>query len=436
MTARHRINLLLLCIIATACSDKVPLPATESMEVGTQDRAILGTQPQESTEIAPLNLTPVPTPSSTLAPTPAGPFQPVQLEKALPPDLVSILHASEGGTLWLETEQEIIMLSGNTWETVIPDVPGELIGVDDSKRVWILSDGGKSISAWDGTAWQMYSEESGWLPMSEYGFIKGPPITDQLGQLWIVTSEDFRSFDGNRWTRVDPKNIGLSHPLEADEGILPNINLKVLDKNQELWMGSCNWTGAGPIGGQGVFRYDGGSWRSVNAAVSSGCSQVIVEDNEGYVWFGLDGDVWRYDPFSGDLVAFPAPPSPFDGGGFFAAVGDIIVDADGRPWADLLFCGGAGCGFGTILYFYDEGEWIEVIQEDYRLHDLAIDQDGNVWLLTPGGIYTVIGDRPVLFQVLPIQPNSLINAGDGQGWFLVNWDDRVELWSFNLSAGL
>lgn len=357
-----------------------------------------------------------------------GPFQPVQLEAGLPSDLLRILHISEEGALWLQTEQEVILLRDREWEVALSDLSGDIVGVDSNGLLWVLDEDGASISSWDGDTWSSYTEEAGWSPLSEYSFIKDPPVMDQLGQVWLVTTEGLRMFDGQHWRRISPQDIGLSHPREAEEGLTPDINLKFLEGQQELWMGVCNWTGAGPIGGDGVLRFDGSSWRRVHNKLSSGCTEVIVEDAEGKVWIGLDGDVWRYDPVSGILDPFTQPPSPFNGGGFFGGVGDLIVDYEGFPWADLLFCGGAGCGFGTILYHFDQGAWVEVIQEDFRLHDLVIDQAGRPWLLTPGGIYEVKDNQPTLFLSLPINPASIHEGPFGQVWFFVVDKEKSELW--------
>jgi hypothetical protein len=375
--------------------------------------------------------TPAPSPFPTSTSLPPGPFKPVHSQKELPPDLISILYASDDGTVWLQTEHQIIVLRGNNWEIALDDIPGEILGIDESGLSWTLNSDGSSISSWDGKLWNTYSEESGWNAIGESSFIKDGPITDQFGQLWIVTSEDLRVFDGHRWRRFIPKDLGLSHPLELDEGVLPNIHLKYLQITQELWLGSCNWTGAGPIGGQGVLRYDGRSWQGINEATSSGCTEVIVEDREGRTWFGLDGDVWRYDPNTGTQNKFVGPPSPFEDSGFFAGVRAIALDAENIPWTDFLFCGGGGCGFGTILYHYENGEWIEIIQEDFNYHELVFDQSGGPWLLTPGGIFEIVGNQLELFLELPIDPNSVVKSRGGQVWFLVKFGDVRQLWSLN-----
>lgn len=371
----------------------------------------------------------VPTGTSQSNLIPNVPFQPVHTEKELPPDLISILHASDDGAVWLLNQHDILILKDNTWEVTLADVPGNVLGVDQTGIVWVLDQDGGSISSWNGNQWREYSEESGWTELSEYSMVMSPPIHDQLGQLWIATSEGLRRFNGQRWERFTHSDLGFSHPLEAVEDAWPIISLEYLESNEELWLGVCNWTGAGPIGGQGVRRFDGLSWQKVSPELSSGCTEAITEDSKGRVRIGLDGDVWQYDPKTGSQIKFPEPKSPFEGSSSFGGVGNLALDLDDNPWSDFLLCGGAGCGFGTILYHFDGNTWIEIIQEDYRFHDLVFDQSGTPWLLSPGGIFEIVENQPKLFMELPIIPKSTMLSRNGQLWFLVNTGNVTEIWT-------
>jgi hypothetical protein len=422
--------LFVLAFLSSACGGASPTSVFDNLTDTPSASVSITHTPNTITLVRPRS-TPGPSPFPTSTSLPPGPFKPVHSQWELPPDLISILYASDDGTVWLQTEHQIIILRVNNWEIALDDIPGEILGIDESGLIWTLNSDGRSISSWDGELWNTYSEESGWNAIGESSFIKDGPITDQFGQLWMVTSEDLRVFDGHRWTRFTPKDLGLSHPLELEEEVLPDMHLRNLKGSQELWLGSCNWTGAGPIGGQGVLRYDGRSWRGINVTTSSGCAEVIVEDREGRTWFGLDGDVWRYDPNTDTQIKFAAPPSPFEGSGFFAGVRAIVLDAENNPWADFLFCGGGGCGFGTILYHYENGEWIEIIQEDFHYHELVFDQSGAPWLLTPGGVFEIVDNQLELFLELPIDPNSVVKSRGGQVWFLVQFGDVRQLWSLN-----
>ena len=431
MIIRRSIPFLLLGVVCIACQRNLTLPTpTPELMVNAPTTSISATQPAKPTS----TITPEPSPSPTSNPISNELFQPVFPEKEFPSDLVSILRASDDGSLWLQTQQQILTFKDNMWEIVLADIPGKLAGVDPYGLIWVINQDGNSISSWDGNIWNTYSEESGWTHLSEYSFVKWRPIIDQYEQMWIVTSEDLRVFDGQGWECFSPKDIGFTHPLEAEEDVLPDLYLKYLARSEELWVGSCNWTGAGPIGGQGVRRYDGYSWEEINSVFSSGCTEAIEEDGDGSIWFGLDGDVWRYDPETGTQDKFAAPPTPFEGSSIFAWVGNIVVDTDNTPWADLGVCGGGGCGFGTILYHLDQGEWIEVIQEDYTYHEIFFDQSGNLWLSTPGGIFKIVDNYLEMFIELPMTSNSVVKSPDGQIWFLVTRDDRRELWTLKLDS--
>ena len=428
MIARSWMVLLTLAFLISACGGILPFPTPEKLPDNITATTTVIQSPQITITIPP-SQTPKPSPIPSSTPLPAGPFQPVLPEMELPPELTSILHASGDGTLWILSEQDILILRENTWELTLAEIPGVLAGIDQSGLIWVIKPDGSSISSWDGKIWNTYAEDSGWMPFEDYFYIIGPPILDQFGQVWITTSMDLRVFDGQGWVRYTPKGLGLSHPLEAEENVLPNLHLKYLESSQELWLGTCNWTGAGPIGGQGVLRYNGYSWQEIDPAISSGCTEVIVEDSNGGIWIGLDGDVWRYDSKTGKLDQFPAPQSPHGGSSFFNGAGAIGLDSENNPWADLLLCGGGGCGFGTILYHFYQGEWIKIIEEDFYYHDLVFDQSGMPWLLTPGGIYQIEDNQPELFLELPIIPNSSVINREGQVWFLVKQADEIQLWT-------
>jgi len=333
--------------------------------------------------------------------------------------------------LWLETEAGVLRVVDDTWEVILSSIPGNLIGMDRSESIWISDPDGSSISCWDGTGWVSYAEEAGWMPLPQYSSIRFPPISDQFERTWIVTSEDLRLFDGQRWERFTPADLGLSQALETEGDASLSLHLAYLETNQQVWLGTCNMTGAGPFGGSGVRRYDGLNWQEVSPEFSSGCTEVIQEADDGSIWIGLDGDLWRYDPGTGMQIEFAAPPSPFEGSSFFNGVKNITLDLENDPWADLLLCGAGGCGFGTILFHLDQNEWIEIIREDFYYHDLFIDRSGAAWLLSPGGIFEIVDNQPRLFMELPIIPNSMIENQEGQIWFLVARDESNELWTFN-----
>lgn len=423
-----------LALFLSACAGEALSPTPDELkEVPAATlRPTKTAKPSSTPEFSPTpdpTNTPEPNPTPTSTPISLGPFYPVELSEDLPQDLSAILYISPEGKLWLETGEGILTLQDDTWEVYLPNIPGELVGVDHTGRVWVIDETGSSISSWDGSSWTVYSEEDGWEPLKEYSYVRSRPATDHLGQVWLVTDSDLRLFDGQSWSLFTPEDLGVAHPLDTQNESLV-LNPKYIESNNELWLGTCLWTGAGPIGGQGVLRYDGRSWRKIDAQISSGCTKAIQEDNDGKIWIGLDGDLWRYDPSTGELTLFESPASPFEGSSFFNGVGEITLDAGNNPWAEFLLCGGGGCGFGMILYRHDDGSWVQIVAEELQgYRKLVFDGSGTPWLLTFAGIYRVKDNELEHTAALKIMINSGTQDSQGRVWFIVEDDDYNELWT-------
>jgi len=439
MTRCLSIVLLALSMILIACSNQTPIIVThpEPTVAATTIEAIIPSQqtsaitnPTPSLTNSPIpSETPFPTPSPTTESRAVPGFQEVHINVDLPQEKLSILQISADGTLWMGTEHDILKLKDETWDTYLHLIPGQLVGVDKGGRVWVVDQDGMYISVWSGEMWTDYTFEDGWAPLQEFAQVRSRPVMDQHGQIWLSTDQDLRVFNGTSWEIYTHTDLGTSHPLEAEEGLLPSLSLKFMPGINELWMGSCNWTGAGPIGGQGVLRFNGIDWEQVNPKLSSGCTTTITEDNQGNIWIGLDGNIWRYEPATANLTEFEAPPSPFEGGGKFGEVDEITFDHENNPWAEFLFCGGAGCGFGPILYRHQNGEWLQATMDFQYQRKLIFDSDGNPWLLTSAGIFDLSKNELTQVAELQLDPSTVTTNESGRVWFIVINDDQNQLWT-------
>jgi hypothetical protein len=143
---------------------------------------------------------------------------------------------------------------------------------------------------------------------------------------------------------------------------------------------------------------------------------------------GLDGNLWRYDPQTGDLADYGTPRSPFADGGTFRQVDDIQLDLENNPWGEFLFCGGAGCGFGPIFYRFEAGKWIQVVQDFQYMRKLVIDSVGTPWLFTHVGVFRLAGDQLDQVVGINLDPYSVTVDQDGRVWFIVKEGQTNELW--------
>jgi len=369
-----------------------------------------------------------PTPTDTTTPFFSGPFRPVTLDESFPDVILSILGEHPDGLLLLEPEGQVISLKGGSWAIYLPEFQGEPLGVDSEGRFWVFDQEENRISSWDGISWHHYTESDGWSSTGEHIWSKTQLVTDQIGQVWFVINDQLWVFAGEQWAQVSLSDYGVSHPLESNEGILPSIKLSYVKGLNELWLGTCYWTGSGPIGGGGVLRYDGVTWHPVDPLVSSGCTETIEEDHAGDVWVGLNESIMYLDLQDRTWMELRPPASPFGDNSRFFGVREITFDPENNPWAEFLLCGGAGCGFGPILYRFQNGSWVEIIREGFQYYrQVVFDSSGNPWLFTPAGIFNVTNNDLDDVIELAVDPRSIFKDARGGVWFLVE-DNEYPLW--------
>ena len=151
-----------------------------------------------------------------------------------------------------------------------------------------------------------------------------------------------------------------------------------------------------------------------------------MDDGQGRVWLGLDGDLWRYEPISAEWAQFVSPTSPLGGSSFFNWVPVIVVDQANDPWAELLVCGGGGCG-GEMLYHLHDGTWTLIMEmNSHYFRKLVFDGLGAIELI-PGTYlitYNEIVHLPKNIMALGRPRSSLLRCGVTIGTAV--WDAGYE----------
>ncbi len=385
-------------------------------------------------------VTPIPTetpipPTATPTPTPLPEiFRPVATVAEILPGEFRRLHVGSEGTLWLATDRGAAEYVNGTWHVHLTDAPGEVVAIDDAGRVWVIHEESGDIAAWDGAAWTTYGEDDGWAPLEAYWYQERYwGQSDRQGHLWLVTLEDVRRFEGTRWTVFTAEEMGMGPPKH--EGLMTDFHVTALENSDQVWVGTCDWGGPGPLGGRGARWFDGSTelttggqtWQGVDSPVASGCTEAIEEDAEGRIWLSLWATVWRHDPATGDWAQFTPPEDPPGEGQRYGAVLDLALDSTGDPWVRMLFCGGACCEAEALYHLQDE-EWIQV-GEIGMYGGTLIDIDGTLWLFG-NGIYRVKGTA--LEPVVPLLVHSTVVDEAGRVWF-VAWHRGTD-WLWTLAA--
>lgn len=387
---------------------------------------VMTPSPHPTTAVPTSSPSPSPVPTTDLSSI--GPFRPIAQIDVAALGKIFDLVAQPDDTLWLRADRKIIQLIGDSWIDYLSDFKGYFIGMDDTNRIWIISDDTSEISSWNGEWWDAYGPEDGWQPVPGgiYGGIYGlgGVTTDQNGHVWISTNYDLRRFNGEHWVSFTTEDIGYGS--SEDQDISTEFNLSYLEIVDQVWVGSCYWTGPGPLGGDGVRWFDGQSWHGHYSPVDSGCVEVISDDTSGNVWIGVDGDLWRYERISAGWTHFPSPEPPI--GNRFGFVTDIAMDPNGDPWPEIAACGGGGCFGGVVRYHLQQGTWIQIGDADtsgYESH-LLFDNSGKPWLFKIDGIYRVMENIPRLIAEMNIQKVTM--DSEGRIIFIAPYEDKTLLW--------
>jgi ligand-binding sensor domain-containing protein len=342
------------------------------------------------------------------------------------PGAISALRPSADGGLWLLTHQGVAKLVDSTWNVYLTDFTGKLAGIDAAGRVWVVSEDTHEISAWDGDSWTIYRTDAGWTPLADASHrYVGWVQSDELGRLWLATSQDVRVFDAAHWKVFTPEDMGMVEG-SGEEEFTSSFQLTIMKSTGEVWVRTCLWGVIGPAGGQGIRRFDGQTWQGVNPPADFQCVTEIAQDWRGRVWVGAEGRLWRYDPAAGDWMEFTGLSGAY-------AVRDIVFDPSDEPWVILSPCG-ASCYEGDLLYRPRDGDWIQVAPMDETYpHMLVFDAAGTPWLFWGGAIHRIVEDVPELVSLL--YARSVTVDAAGRLWFVAQHQDRDTLWVLDTETG-
>lgn len=409
---RHKSQAILIAITITilmgACAPTAVPAATTTLT--PKPTLVFPTLTAAPSRTSTMTFTPTSTPAA--APLPGALQIVIAIEDIMPGNIQRLLPAVDGG-LWLVSDQAVVKWNDTNWKVSLPDYEGEAAGIDSSNRIWVVSQDTSRISAWDGDNWSDYDLLAGWQPIgTEDDWYRGVGWgqNDRQGRLWLNTTQDVRLFDGERWRVFTAEDMSMA---QTDAGeFYSSFVVHVSQSSGAVWVGQCNWGGPGPFGGMGVRWFDGKAWLGADSPVASGCTTVIAEDQSGQLWFGVDENLWRYQPTTGVWTRFPPPEPPLEGMRF-GFTDSIQCDQSGDPWPALVLCGGASCYGNIALYHMHDSTWTqigEVADYEGKPYELFFSADA-VWLLRDNAIYRLSGDSPEWLADLYLQSAAVDNSG-------------------------
>jgi len=270
---------------------------------------------------------------------------------------VTAILEDRTGSMWFGTKDAgLSRLDSLTWRTytTADGLAGNWVfGITEDRRgaLWFVTGGG--ASRYDGSAWRIFTTADGLASNSVISIYE-----DRMGKLWFITTGGLSRFYAGTW-RTIPYPDGLDPRPEVLE-----------DRSGALWF----YTGSF---GQGVYRYDGSTWRNFTTADGLAADRVhgMLEDSAGTLWFLHDTTSDAVSSYDGTSWRTYSPADGLGQGG----VTSIVEDDSGVLWFGTFY-GGITRFDGDTWRTYGTADGLE----DNIVFRLLKDHWGDIWVIRWG----------------------------------------------------
>lgn len=314
-------------------------------------------------------------------------------------DSIEDFEFDSNGNVWIthgNPEYGLTMFDGNNFHNFTPDInlPENVIlsdiQIDHNNNIWVLvwqnynfqTDSypigySRALLYFDGTDWEYYTPDNSQLPTLPYGRIK----TDNLGNVWFITSEGLSKFDGSNlmvynstsFSLPTPANFDSNNYLEIVDGVvwvISGYQGNLLSYHDNNWIFYQNTTN--------IFNYVDSILTVHNGSIYLGSDGDSGSTGGAFIKF--DGSIFTlYDENYGNCdLTNDVVPSIFQGFSY------LDFDSQGNLWA----------GYGSEANILNEeiGQWIYpgiknltnctnyLLGEYLGYSNLKIDNNDNIWL--------------------------------------------------------
>ncbi len=234
------------------------------------------------------------------------------LKDGLPDQQIGALAVTSDNTLWANTHHGgFVSFDGQNWtrhdfQNLFNGHIDFAVGPDGN--IWF---GGKGAARWNGNSWLRINDPANYTDIVMFDFAVGPD-----GTLWFATSGGVAWYKNGVWSNyalseqygVAVDSAGVAYFL-GDGSIIqryfkgewmtlpplkPDSSVNALTRGFYVAADGAVWRGTD----EGVFRYDGKTWRQFTAqdGLPSNKVRVIAEDAKGQLWFGTDNGAAYVNP--------------------------------------------------------------------------------------------------------------------------------------------
>jgi len=185
--------------------------------------------------------------------------------------------ADVGGGLWLSSTRCALRgFNGQVWDEYDNGSRGDTLARGPAGEIYAASWDG-AVRRYDGTTWETLLSAD---PL-RHGQVTDV-VVDQGGEIWIAlnTMPSLLVFRDGRWT-------GALTPV--DDPIDGPITALLVDSQGDVWAGHD----------QGLNRYDGETWESIESTAPFIGIMALAEDRRGRIWVGGWDGLSVYDPNGG-----------------------------------------------------------------------------------------------------------------------------------------
>ncbi len=354
-------------------------------------------------------------------------FQPIQVDLG---GILRKIQCDGTGRMWFSTSEGVLYQDGEGFSrfTVADGLPHTSVKAvlqDREHQYWFATEGGVGI--YD-THISVFDLRPNLSNSSESVSGISQIVQDSRGDIWVGYAAPFLNSQTQSVFRFDGECFDF---VNADDGDIDNCFAIYEDRDGALWFGGVN----------GLFRYDGKKLKKMEEPIAGsgeGSISAITQDSQGQFIFGhWEEKIKRKDLFVSALkIAYQRGEEvqtifeKKEKKDPFSRIGTVIVGRNSEVYFHLVHQDFYDNNKGFVRWHPEDGLKFYRVKDgliDGRVTDLFLDQSGNLWIATLGGLYCFDGSTFQSFTTEEGLPSNRIRCllEDRQGHLWIGTDGGV-----------